>query len=285
MTGTLECVVNVSEGRRRDVIAALADSAGPCLLDVHSDGDHNRSVLTLAGPADALSDGVRSLAAAAVARLDLNDHAGVHPRIGVLDVVPWITLTGWPLQAGPPAPALTARDGFARWAGDRLALPCFLYGPERSLPVLRRQAWISLEPDTGPSEAHPSAGAAAVGARGLLVAYNLWLEECNLDLARSIAADLRRPGVRALGLSVGGAVQVSCNLTEPLRLGPAAVFDAVSSRAAVARAELVGLLPALVLDATPERRWPELDLDRSRTIEARLQEAGLDGGSRVGSEW
>ncbi len=284
MSGILECVVNVSEGRRPDVIAALAHSAGPCLLDVHSDSDHNRSVLTLAGPADLMIDGVRSLATTTVKELDLGHHLGVHPRIGVLDVVPWIALDGWPLKAARPAPALVARDGFANWAGDRLALPCFLYGPERSLPELRRQAWISLEPDTGPAGPHPTAGAAAVGARQPLVAYNLWLEEPDVERARSIAAGLRGPTVRALGLIVGHTVQVACNLIEPARFGPAAVFDAVASQTAVARAELVGLVPARVLDAAPEHRWPELGLDRSRTIEARLQEAGLDGGSRTRSE-
>jgi glutamate formiminotransferase len=277
----LVCVVNISEGRRGDLLSALAAAAGECLLDVHSDCDHNRSVLTLAGPAGALSDAVRALAAATVARLDLSRHDGAHPRLGVLDVVPWVPFAGWPLVPGRLATAVTARDEFAAWAGPALSLPCFLYGPERTLPELRRQAWASLAPATGPVAPHPSAGATAVGARPALVAYNLWLAEPDLEVARAIAAGMRGPAVRALGLVVGDHVQVSCNLIEPARFGPEAAFDAVASRAGVARAELVGLLPASVLAAVPAHRWPELDLDQSRTIEARLEQAGLDGGSRT----
>ncbi|MDP9074970.1 MAG: hypothetical protein M3N98_12520 [Actinomycetota bacterium] len=277
----LECVVNVSEGRRADIVAALSAAAGPCLLDVHRDAGHNRSVLTLAGPADLVTEGVRSLAAATVARLDLATHQGAHPRIGVLDVVPWVPFAGWPLVPGPLASAVAAQDDFSRWAARWLALPCFLYGPQRSLPEVRRQAWHALVPDHGPRRPHPTAGATAVGARPALVAYNLWLVDPDPARARSIATRLRRPSVRALGLAVGDQVQVSCNLIEPSSFGPAAAFDAVASQAGVARAELVGLLPASVLGAVAEHRWPELDLGRSRTIEARLEQAGLDGGSRT----
>jgi hypothetical protein len=110
------------------------------------------------------------------------------------------------------------------------------------------------------------------------VAYNLWLADADVEQARRLAAGLRGPAVRALGLQVGAGVQVSCNLIDPLSVGPGAVFDAVATRSAVARAELVGLLPARVLAAIPEHRWRELDVGSSRTIEARLERAGLDGG-------
>lgn len=279
MTTLLACVVNVSEGRRSDVVAGLAAAGEPFVLDVHSDGDHNRSVITMAGPADLLAAAVRSLAVATVSRLDLGPHRGVHPRIGVLDVVPWVSFSGWPLAPGPLAPALSARDAFAAWAATVLDLPCFVYGPERSLPSLRRDAWAMLAPTTGPPIPHPTAGATAVGARPPLVAYNLWLAGASLASARRLASCLRGPAVRTLGLQVGESVQVSCNLIDPLAVGPAAVFDAVATQCAVARAELVGLLPTRVLDSIPEHRWRELDLDRSRTIEARLEQAGLDGGS------
>ena len=124
---------------------------------------------------------------------------------------------------------MAARDRFAAWAGDALGLPCFVYGPERSLPDLRRQAWRDLAPATGPAVAHPTAGAAAVGARPVLVAYNLWLAGDQdyretgdlLGMARQFAATIRGPGIRALGLLVGDRVQVSCNLTEPWNVGPA----------------------------------------------------------------
>jgi glutamate formiminotransferase / 5-formyltetrahydrofolate cyclo-ligase len=271
----LECVVNVSEGRRSDVLAALAEAAGPCLLDLHSDADHHRSVLTMAGPDGMLEAGVRALSAETVARVDLAGHTGAHPKLGALDVVPWVSLTGWPLADGPPGPAVGARDRFAQWLAQALGVPCFLYGAERSLPEVRRAAWVSAQPDTGPSSPHPTAGATAVGARPLLVAYNIWLARPDVKRARAIAAELRGPALRTLGLQVGAGVQVSCNLIDPTNLGPAAVFDAVARLAHPARAELVGLVPAAVLTAVPTRRWTELDLDPSRTIEARLEEAGL----------
>ena len=268
-------MVNVSEGRHHNLIADLTRSAGPCLLDVHTDRYHNRSVLTMCGPTEALREGARCLARTTIARLDLARHEGAHPRIGVLDVVPWVAFRGWPLQIAPLTPALTARNEFAGWAGATLALPCFLYGPERSLPQVRRQAWISLVPDQGPPYPHPTAGATAVGARPPLVAYNLWLADADLSLAQKIAAELRGPGIRALGLQVGPAVQVSCNLVEPATVHPGVVYDRVAERATVARPELVGLIPGFVLEAVPSARWKELGLSPEQTIEARLEASGL----------
>ncbi len=278
----LECVINVSEGRAQKLLAALARAAGPCLLDVHSDGDHHRSVFTLAGTPEAVQEGARSLSEEVVATLDLPGHRGAHPRFGTLDVVPWVPLAGWPVADAPIAPALATRDRFAHWAGESLQLPCFLYGPDRSLPTVRREAWRSLQPDAGPSAPHPTAGATAVGARHTLVAYNLWLAEPDLEAAKRIGRGLRSPHVRVLALRVGDAVQVSCNLIDPWTFGPEAAFDAVASQAGVARAELVGLVPAAVLARVSPHRWKELDLDPSSTIEARLEQAGLDGG-RFGS--
>jgi glutamate formiminotransferase/glutamate formiminotransferase/formiminotetrahydrofolate cyclodeaminase len=271
----LECVVNVSEGRDAEIVATLARAAGTCLLDIHSDWYHHRSVLSLAGAAGLLQEAVRSVAEATVSTLDIQRHQGVHPRLGTLDVVPWVSLDRLPLRSGPIDDALDARDEFASWAGADLLLPCFLYGPERSLPDVRRQAWRTLQPDTGPRVPHPAAGAAAVGARPILVAYNLWLAEPDLALARVIAAAIRSPAVRALGLAVGPDVQVSCNLIDPWAVGPATVFDTVAQHAEVARAELVGLVPADMLKGVPRHRWPELDLDPATTIEARLEQANL----------
>jgi glutamate formiminotransferase len=278
VTDLLECVINVSEGRNQEQLAAVARAAGPYLLDLHSDPDHHRAVLTVAGPNRAVEDATRSLAGRVVADLDLRGHQGAHPRFGTLDVVPWIGLRGWPVTDGPLGPAIGARDRFARWAGDALGLPCFLYGPERSLPQVRREAWRTLRPSTGPDQPHRRAGSCAVGARPVLIAYNLWLAEPDEMLARNIARQLRNPVVRALALRVGDAVQVSCNLIAPWTFGPEAAFDAVASQTAVERAELVGLAPAGVLQLVPPHRWRELDLDPSSTIEARLEEAGLGGG-------
>ncbi len=273
-----ECVVNVSEGRDPAVISALAAAGGPWVLDVHSDPDHHRSVLTLAGRAEPLTAAVQRVARTAVSLIDLRLHAGAHPRFGALDVVPWVALSGWPLGPGDERRAVALRDRFARWAAAELQLPCFLYGPERSLPALRRSAWGDLAPDHGPLRPHPRAGAAAVGARGALVAYNLWLSEPDLDAARRVASEIRGPALRTLGLRVGTAVQVSCNLIDPWVLGPSAAYDAVAARAPVARAELVGLVPARVLEAEDPGRWEQLGVSPAQTIEARLEQAGLDGG-------
>jgi glutamate formiminotransferase len=289
----LECVVNISEGRDPALIAELAAAGGRYVLDVHSDPDHHRSVLTVAGPVGpAVEAAMRALARAVVDRLDIGAHSGAHPRIGALDVVPFVALA--PARGGPGRladgdldAAIGARDRFAAWAASALDLPCFLYGPERSLPELRRGAWTAFGPDCGPPIPHPTAGAAAVGARTVLVAYNLWLSPAaDLARARRVAAAVRQPRLRTLGLQLGERVQVSCNLVEPWRLGPGAAFDAVvraleveaGPDAGVERAELVGLVPLGVLEAEPPSRWAELGLAASSTIEARLEQAGLDGG-------
>lgn len=274
----LECVVNISEGRDEDAITAISAAAGGHLLDVHTDAHHHRSVLTLLG-----EEAPRAVAEAAVARLDLRRHAGAHPRIGVVDVVPFV-----PLDHSSPADAVDARDAFVRWAVEELGVPCFRYGPlgpttdgtrwtgwgeERSLPEVRRGAFITLIPDAAPPAAfaapHPTAGSIAVGARPVLVAYNVWLAEPDLTRAKAIAADIRGPHLRTLGVAVGDRVQVSMNLIAPWTVDPAMAFDAVAARTAVAGAELVGLLPRSVLARIERARWGELDLADDRTIEAR----------------
>jgi glutamate formiminotransferase/glutamate formiminotransferase/formiminotetrahydrofolate cyclodeaminase len=260
----IECVINVSEGRDAATIATIEGAAGDALLDAQVDADHHRAVLTLSGP-DVIS-AARAVARTAVDHLDLRAHSGVHPRIGVVDVVPFVPLAGSTMRD-----ALAARDDFGTWAGTELALPCFFFGPERSLPDIRRGAFSTISPDRGPGAPHRTAGACAVGARGVLVAYNLWLASTDLALAKDIARRLRSPTIRALGLAVGDHVQVSCNLLAPEVTGPAVVFDTVEARANVARAEVVGLVPRSVLDAVPRRRWAQLDLDDERTIEARIR--------------
>lgn len=268
----LECVINVSEGRDTRVLDRLRDTCADALLDIHTDADHHRSVFTLAGWD--VVDAARALTRGAVVTLDLRDHAGVHPRIGVVDVVPFV-----PLFDATLADAVAARNRFATWAAETLHVPCFLYGPERSLPEVRRDAFTVALPDVGPSVPHPTAGAIAVGARPVLVAYNVWLTDDDLDSARRVAREVRRPGVvRTLGLRCGSRVQVSMNLLDWRAFGPADAFDAVVARTGVSGAELVGLLPRAALDAIDAARWSELDVSPERTIEARLGETGLDGG-------
>jgi glutamate formiminotransferase len=257
----LECVVNISEGRDRARIDRIADAAGSALLDVHRDADHHRSVLTLVG-----EEAPRAVARLAVDLLDLRDHDGVHPRLGVVDVVPFV-----PLGTETLADAVAARDRFAAWMGHELGVPCFCYGPERTLPEVRRGAFVDLVADTGPDRPHPTAGATAVGARPLMLAYNVWLADPDLDVARAIARDLRGPAVRALAFPVDDTVQVSMNLIAPDDVGPAHVYDAVAGRAPVRRAELVGLVPERVRARIDPTRWDQLDLAGDKTIEARLE--------------
>lgn len=256
----LECVVNVSEGSDRPLVAEIAAAAGDALLDVHSDRHHNRSVLTLVG-----EEAPRRVARAAVARLDLRRHRGVHPRFGVVDVVPFVPLSGSTMSQ-----AEAARDRFAAWIGRDLGVPAFAYGRHRSLPEVRRRAFRDLAPDAGPPAPHPTAGAVAVGARGPLVAWNVWLAEPDLARAREVAAAVRGPALRALGLQVGRRVQVSMNLVDPEVVGPAEAWDRVAALVPLAGAELVGLVPAAVLERTDPDRWRQLDLSPDRTIEARL---------------
>ena len=268
-----ECVVNVSEGRRNEILDLLARAAGPSLRDRHADPFHNRSVYTLIDERDALCANVRALAAATFEQLDLREHVGVHPRFGVLDVVPYVALD--PGRAGE---AVALRDETARWVATTFEVPAFLYGPladgtERGLPEVRRRAFTALAPDVGPAQPSARLGACAVGARGVLVAWNLWVRGISLDEGRAVARALRRREVRALAFSIPPWTQISVNLVEPEVVGPAIVYDQVVGLVppgAVERAELVGLVPASVLRASARDRWEQLGLSDGQTIEARL---------------
>jgi glutamate formiminotransferase len=274
----VECVVNLSEGRDTTTLSALDAAAGPPLRDRHSDPDHHRSVYTLVGAVEEVARAARSLASATVDLVDVASHAGAHPRLGALDVVPFV-----PYEPGQRAPddltEVTAlRDDFARWLATEHGVPTFLYGPLpgggfRSLPDVRRQAFGELAPDAGPTAPHPTAGACAVGARRVLVAYNVWVS--SLAVAQQVAPLVRGADVRALALAVGARAQVSVNLINPEAYGPERLYDTVAELAAAAGgsalgAELVGLIPSAVLERIPMDRWPELDLAAERTVEARL---------------
>lgn len=280
LAGLIECVPNVSEGRDAGVIDALAQACGPDLLDVHADPDHHRSVFTLAGTPESVEAAMRSLARACVEHVDLGAHEGVHPRLGALDVAPFVDL-----REGDGLAVATARR-FAAWLGAEMAVPAFLYDAAdpagRGLPEVRRGAFTTHHPDHGPPRPHPSAGASAVGARPLLIALNCDLDTDNLEVAASIAAEVREssgglPGVRALGfvLATADCAQVSMNLTDLAATGVEDACAAVRERAVargvdVARVELVGLMPAAELARSSDefRAWS--GLDASMTIEARL---------------
>jgi glutamate formiminotransferase len=288
--GVLECVVNVSEGRDRAALDRLAAACGAPLLDVHRDPDHHRSVFTIGAQDPAATEAAARALATAAATLALPGHDGVHPRLGIVDVVPFVALA-----PTPTAVAVAAARSFAEWIGDDLGVPAFLYDladpQQRSLPSVRRDAFVRRAPDAGPPRAHPRLGATAVGARPPLVAVNVELDREDLDLARAVARAVRErdgglAGVRALGLQLTSRAhsQVSMNLVDLEATGLEAACRAVRDRleaagAGVDRVELVGLVPAAVLAAcSPEfRRWS--GISERATIEARV---GPDGAGAAG---
>jgi glutamate formiminotransferase len=284
----LECVANVSEGRDPEVLDRLRAACGASLLDVHVDPDHHRSVFTLAGPGTAdAAPAVRALAGAVADLVDIRCHDGVHPRLGALDVVPFVAL--------PPTPAAreeaaSAARSFARWWSAAYEVPVFLYDdadPQgRDLPQARRTAFAGRAPDHGPDRPHPRLGATAVGARRPLVALNCVLATPRLDIARRVARSVReRDGglaaVRALAFWLDRAqrAQVSLNLVDLDRTGVQEAVLAVRDRARregsdVAAVELVGLLPAAELDRCSKDFAEWAGLDAAQTIEARLAARG-----------
>lgn len=275
----IECVPNFSEGRRPEVLTRLADTVrrvqGVRLLDVSADPDHHRVVLTFVGRPDAVLDAAYRSAAAAVSQIDLRTHRGAHPRIGAVDVIPFVPLYDISLDA---CAALARR--FGEVLAARLDLPVYLYaaaatGPGgRTLAAIRRGGFEGLHeairtagrrPDFGPGRVHPTAGAVAVGARGVLIAMNVDLDSTDLAAARKIARRVREssgglPAVQAMGvlLPSRGLVQVSMNLLDYRRTPPLAAFESVAGEAArqgieVAAGELIGCAPADALPPDPVR--------------------------------
>jgi len=281
-------VVNISEGCRAEVIQAVAAACGPALLDVHRDPDHNRSVLTLAGEPGEVAIAASALARVGVERIDLSAHSGVHPRLGAVDVVPFVPFDD-PSPDGLAAAGETARE-WAEGAADELRVPVFLYGTAdrhgRSLPEVRRAAFRERQPDFGPAEPHPTAGAMAVGARPVLVALNCELPDGDLTVARAVARAVRErdgglPGVRALGFALAskGRAQVSMNLVDLAATGVETACRAVQREAGrygrdVSAVELVGLLPAAELARCSREFLAWSGLSPDRTIEARLAGSG-----------
>jgi glutamate formiminotransferase len=265
---TLLAVPNVSEGCDARLIDELARAFDARLLDVHSDRDHNRSVLTLAGAPGALAPAVLEGAREAVSRIDISGHEGAHPRIGAVDVAPIVYLRDDDLGAAC-AEALVLAD----LLGEELKLPVFLYGAlaggrtraelRRGGPaaLVERVAMGELRPDFGPPQLHPTAGAVLVAARPPLIAFNVELAPpATLADAKAIAAAVREGGaeglesVRALGvwLERRGVAQVSMNVEDHRATPLATVVDAIGRHAVVAEAELVGLAPSAAFDGFPD---------------------------------
>jgi glutamate formiminotransferase len=273
---TLLAVPNVSEGRDLDVLDAIGaafEAGGARLLDRHVDPDHNRAVFTMAGEPGRLARAVLHGARAAVERIDLAAHEGVHPRVGAVDVAPIVYLDS-EQRGAANAEALILADAL----GHELRVPVYLYGAlagGRTRAELRKggpQALVErTPPDYGPPALHPTAGATLVAARPPLVAFNLEVD-ATLEQAKAIAARLREggpeglPGVRAIGLHLQttGVTQISTNLEGPTTA--AQVTRAVATHAPVRAAELVALAPAKALEDFP----PEIPLRNRATIEERL---------------
>jgi glutamate formiminotransferase len=279
----LLAVPNVSEGRDPNLVARLGAAFVPAqLLDVHSDPDHNRSVFTLAGDQGEVARALAAGARAAAEAIDLTAHDGLHPHVGALDVAPVVHLSADDRGAAT-AEALTA----AALIGE-LGIPVFLYGELATDPSRRERAAVrrggpaelarriasgELAPDYGPAEIHPTAGATLVTARPPMIAFNVELDSADVDLARSIAAELREsggglPGVRAIGLLLDarGRAQVSMNVHDHTAAPLAEIVAAIARRAPVAEAELVGLAPAAALANFPS----DVPLRNRRTIEDAL---------------
>ena len=297
----VECVPNVSEGRQPPVIellvAAVRRVPGAHLLDVSSDAVHNRSVLTLVGDGTAMQQAVLALVEVAEPAIDLRRHVGVHPRMGAVDVVPFVPLT----DASMDDCVALARDT-ARALSARHSLPTYLYAEAATAPhrlrldQLRRGGLTRLAsrmttrdwaPDFGPAAPHPTAGVTAVGARPVLIAYNVELSTDRIETATAIARTVRErdgglPGVKALGLGLPdrGIVQVSMTLTNwrhtSIRQAFSAVAEAATRLGAEATAsEIVGLVPAAALPPTDAGAIRLRQTDRSPILEDRLRTAGV----------
>lgn len=302
----VETVPNFSEGRRREVVEAIVDAAAGggqvARLDVSSDPDHNRSVLTLAGQPAAVRAALESMVAACVERIDLRDHRGGHPRMGAVDVIPLIPIRGVRMEDC----VRLARELGAALA-DRHGLPVYLYERAATAPNRRNLAEIRKgefegfadkirdplwKPDFGPDRVHPTAGCVAVGAREFLIAYNINLESRDLDLAKSIARTVREssgglPCVKAMGVMLEdrGVAQVSMNMTDFRTTSLQTIFDRVRDLAAergvtVGSSEIVGLVPADALPEDPARRLQLEDFSASKVFERRLEKALAEGTGR-----
>jgi len=302
----IECIPNFSEGRRPEIVdaiaAAIAAVPGVHTLDRHSDADHNRSVITFAGPANGVAEAAFGAIAKAAELIDLDQHRGEHPRIGATDVVPFV-----PLAGATMAECIELARSLGRRVGEELGIPVYLYEaaatrPERvNLENLRRGEYEGLRsdiqtdpgraPDFGPSRLG-KAGATVIGARTPLIAYNVYLTTGEVEIARKIARAIRHSSgglryLKALGLLVEGRAQVSINFTDYTRTSLPRAMEMIRREAAgcgvaVHHSELVGLIPeAALIDAA---QW-YLQLDQfkpDQVLETRLYAAlgqGPGGGT------
>jgi glutamate formiminotransferase len=295
----IECVPNVSEGRRSEVVARFVDAIraipGVRLLDHSSDASHHRSVLTLAGEAAPLKAAILALFEQAVAHIDLRTHKGEHPRLGAVDVVPFV-----PIEGVTMAECVALAKETAAAVADRFAVPVYLYeeasadAARKNLEDIRRGEFEGLvekmakaewKPDFGPAAPHQTAGATVMGARMPLIAYNINLATDRLDVAKKIAAGIRHSSggfrfVKAMGITLEDRriVQVSMNLTNYEKTPMYRVFDVVKREAArygvrVLESEIVGLVPAAAMIATAEYFLQLEGFKADQVLETRLRQS------------
>jgi glutamate formiminotransferase len=299
MPNVIECVPNISEGRRPEVVAAavaaLRGTPGVQVLDVQSDRDHNRSVLTLVGDEASLKPAILALFEAVVPKIDLRGHQGEHPRLGAVDVVPFI-----PIEGATVADCVALAKSVGGAVADRFSVPVYLYEDaasaphRRNLEDIRRGQFEGLEakmkdpqwaPDFGPKSPHPSAGAVVVGARMPLIAFNINLGTSDLEVAKRIAKAIRHSSggfrfVKALGLMLEGRgiAQVSINMTDFKKTPLHRVFETVRAEAersgvAVVGSEIVGLVPQEALIDAADHFLRLESFRPNQVLERRIREA------------
>lgn len=305
MQTLVECVPNFSEGRDKAKVDAIAEAMkldGVYLLDREMDGDHNRCVITLAGERDAVQEAAIRGVGKAAELIDLNQHRGAHPRLGAADVVPFIPIEGVSLE---DCVVTARRAGEEIW--KRYQIPVYLYeaaasSPERqNLENIRRGQFEGIRdeiamnparrPDFGEARLHPTAGACVVGARKFLIAYNIFLNTPDVDVAKKIAKAVRFSSgglryVKAAGFLVRGQAQVSMNLTDFEQTPVHRVFEMVRAEAVrygvvPASSEIVGLIPKKALEQVAEWYLQAENFDSSLILENRLA-AVMGGKTAVG---
>jgi glutamate formiminotransferase / 5-formyltetrahydrofolate cyclo-ligase len=296
----IECIPNVSEGRRPDVVQRLADAVrrapGVRLLDFSSDASHNRSVFTMTGDQQGLKTAIVSLVEEALAAIDLRTHRGEHPRVGAVDVVPFV-----PIEDVTMDDCVALAKDVGATLGDRFDIPVYLYEEASPNPLRRnledirrgefeglaaRMATEEWAPDYGPARPHETGGAIIVGARMPLIAYNINLNTDRLEVAKKIAAAIRHSSgglryVKAMGVMLEDRriAQVSMNLTNHQKTPIFRVFEMVKREAArygvaILESEIVGLVPTAALTASAEYY---LQIDRfspNQLLERKLKQSG-----------
>ena len=297
MNKVIECVPNISEGRDTDKIKTIADvieRPGARLLDLSSDPNHNRTVITLAGEPQAVAEAAFDVARAAIASIDLTHHQGEHPRMGAVDVIPFIPVSGVTM-----AECCAIAEQVGKRIGEELNVPVYLYAESarvpqrRMLPTIREGEFEGFaekikdptwQPDFGPAERHPTAGCVAVGARNFLIAFNIDLDTSDLKIARQIAKGIRESSgglmnVQARGIFLADKqrAQVSMNILNFATTPLYRVFELVRMEAArygvgIVKSELIGLAPAQAFMDVASYYLQLPGLTRDALVETRIYE-------------